>query len=286
MGVINGKELSKILKLSKQSKTKIRSGGILSAKEVLLGLVVNSIDRVTDTSIKTGMPTFDSLTRFSPKEMCVIGALPSMGKTDLALQWMLNMSQDKRVLFLSYETGVENLGERLLAMYLEYSYDAIQEDMLELGVEKIEKLLAEFESLDFSILEATGMGIKQIIDNVEDYAPEVLILDHIGLVPSDKSNRYEMMTEVSIALKSLAVNQKILVIVLSQLSEDPAKDCSLNILRDTRQIGFDSDVVVYLWEPPENADCNRILTIAKNKRKNKVHIRMNFQGDIQKFFEV
>jgi replicative DNA helicase len=99
---------------------------------------------------------------------------------------------------------------------------------------------------------------------------KLLIVDYLQLIRSSAKGRYEQMTEISIALKTLAGRLDVPILALSQLSrgveQRDDKRPILSDLRESGQIEQDADVVMFVYRDeyylerrkPEDGDTEKL----------------------------
>ena len=135
---------------------------------------------------------------------------------------------------------------------------------------------------------------------------EILFIDYIGLIESGldpRTPRHEQVGYVSKALKQLARELKIPVVVLCQVSRDTAdQEPQLNNLRDSGSIEQDADLVMFIHRKTNLTDLSdedkaklqtdssgkqRVqsskLLVAKNRNGKTGTIYVGYIGDITSF---
>src|SRR5690606_16659701 len=96
-------------------------------------------------------------------------------------------------------------------------------------------------------------AIEQIERAVENHQVECVVVDYAQLLRSPGKNRYEQVTNTSIALRQVATKHKIVLVVLCQLNraiESRNKFVPMNSdLKETGQLEQDADVIIFLVWP-------------------------------------
>lgn len=197
---------------------------------------------------------------FEPGDLWLIGARPSMGKT----QFSMNL--------LSYFYDV---GAKGIYFSLEMTGPALLKRLL--GIRHGINPLENWDNLDKqtvgrALTETASMadGSVKIIDNafsiheIESAAIaahyrgelEFIVIDYIGLIlgKSSAQNREREVSVISASLKRLAKRLNIPVIALSQFSRaletrGGAKRPQLSDLRDSGSLEQDADGVIFLYRP-------------------------------------
>ena len=173
-----------------------------------------------------GFPILDkSLKGLRKKDVLLIGAYPSTGKTFFAGQLLLNfvLSLKMRVLFFSLEMSGGGLMERLAACLMGISTDElirrVQSGELAETYEKIKALLEKY----IRVIDDTGLtsqDIDRIIKqaNMTQFSQpvDIIIIDYLQIMGNTAT--FEAKEANAQSLKPLAKNNNVLCIALSQLS--------------------------------------------------------------------
>ena len=223
----------------------------------------------TKTDGVNGLTTgFDSLNRitqgFHAGDMIIVAARPSVGKTALALNFAYRAANrtDKPVAIFSLEMPAEQLVTRLIGAESSVSLSKITTSNIT-GVDraKVASAISKIGSLPLFIDDSPNGKLMDIIAKSRKLQAEhpdlgLIIIDYLGLVSSGSSrstdSRQEEVRKASLALKSLARELKVPVIVVSQLSRSVEqrgenKRPILSDLRDSGSIEQDADVVMLLY---------------------------------------
>lgn len=240
--------------------------------------------------------TINDYVRLKPGKLYIIGAEPSGGKTAFALEQMMSISANKRVLFCSLETDEGTLFDRLISSVAEIPLDAMENGRLTGQVTwKVQDLSDYICQRNFTILPCAGLSVAGIKAAAISAKADVVIVDYLQLLQSSskKQSRYEAVTEISMDLHILAQSAGLTVIALSQVTNrDPqAKRAPLGIhsARESGQIEADADAILmldkYVEKGLKDSGCkaNRVLRIVKNKNGRCCNIPLYFDGRFQKF---
>jgi replicative DNA helicase len=242
--------------------------GLIGVKD----LVKESFDRLEKifsegrriTGLATGYSGLDNETAgLQPSELIILAARPSMGKTALALNIAENVAVRHRepVAIFSLEMSKESLLLRFLASHARVDahkfrtghmnrddWGHVTKSLAELG----EAPIWIDDSASSTVLEmgAKARRLKR------DRGLSLVIVDYIQLVvPTNNrrtSNRQEEVSGISRALKALAKELKVPVVVLSQLTRAPEREDRKPQLADLRESGAieqDADVVLFINRP-------------------------------------
>ena len=292
-----------------------------STRRTLNKTVEAVVDRINEqmqgiakpTGVKTGSNAMDQfIGGWRRQNFYVLGGRPSMGKTTVALSWLLKAAeQGAGVLYISLEMAGSELAERVLAdaswhHRAKVPYKAISHGTL--TAEEFERLLPvrqKVANLPFIIEERGSLTLEQIraaaMSEKTRLASrgkrlDVIVVDHMGLVKPDeryRGNKVAETEEVSGGLKVLAKQLDCAVIALLQLSravesrED--KRPSLSDLRWSGSIEQDADVVLFVYrdsyylERTKKSDvageADRLASLAQTQHILEVITAKNRQGD-------
>lgn len=262
------KELDALdLRLTSEKET--RSAGDV-AREALADSYRREEERRSGVTeeVLTGIRSFDELTGgLHPKDLTVLSARPSMGKTAVALNWALRAAeQGKRTLFFSVEMSEEELVHRLLAILSDVEPEKIRyrgttaEERVRLG-----EAATRLESLPLRLVYCGSLTIDEIRAMLfRERAKEgvdLFLIDYLNLihVPQGKGNsRNETMDlalgEVVRKVKLMAVEMKVPVVLLVQMNRDCDRRSApfLPVLSDLRNSGAIeqvADQVVFVYRP-------------------------------------
>lgn len=242
------------------------------------------------------IPVIGDYVRLKPGRLYIIGAEPSGGKTAFALEQMLSISADKRVLFCSLETDAGTLFDRMIATVAEIPLTAMERG--EISAPQSQRLMdcsAHICSRNFVIQQCAGVTVAGIKAAAAATKADVVIVDYLQLICSSsrKLSRYEAVTEISMDLHILAQSTGIAVIALSQVTNrDPsARRAPLGIhsARESGQIEADADAILMVdkYVEPDlrksGSNANRVLRIVKNKNGLCGDIPLRFDGRYQRF---
>jgi len=218
------------------------------------------------TGLTTGYNKLNNITQgFQAGDMIIVAARPSVGKTALALNFAYRAANraNKPVAIFSLEMPAEALVKRLIGVESAVSLTKITTgNLINYDRAKVSTAIHKISSLPIYIDDSPNIRLMDIIAKsrkLQANNPDLglIIVDYLGLVttgPSTKGfdSRQEEVRKTSQALKALARELKIPVIVVSQLSRDvekrgESKKPILSDLRDSGSIEQDADVVMLLY---------------------------------------
>ena len=254
------------------------------------------------TGISTGFNDLDRLTNgFGKGELIVLAARPGMGKTTLALNFMLEaVRQQKRVLMYSVEMTATELGLKLVS-----NLSGIEGDRIHRGKLTEEEYKGVYH--DTSDIINSGLlnvdaetselfGIKSVAKKLNHKTKiDMIIIDYMQLLSGgDKTNkqqnREQQISFISRNLKALAKELDIPIICLSQLSRAVEsrgnKRPMLSDLRESGAIEQDANKVLFIYRDgyySKNNDTTTEIIVAKNRAGSLGTAVLDFRGATSKF---
>lgn len=221
-----------------------------------------------------GIPSLDRMTLgMRPGQMIVLAGRPGMGKTTVGVALALNAAKAGHgVYFVSLEMVAQELGERALAAAsfsprdknpISYRDIAKGKDLTDEDIWALQEAQKRLNRFPLTIEQQPGLTISQIAARARQARSSmerrgtplsVVVIDHLGLIkPTGRysGNRVQELTEITGAIKVLAKELNVAVLVLSQLSRETEKReekrPQLSDLRDSGSIEQDADMVMGLY---------------------------------------
>ena len=233
--------------------------------------------------IQTGIGPLDRNLHILPGNFILIGGRPSAGKTALSLQIAVEMAkQGRKVCYFSLETSPQILAQRIIANQLYAPLEQVKTKKVpaaELdGLSKLRKLPLYIRS-------ASGRNVAWIRAQALRMKAQAVMVDYVQIIRPDRSaDRYQAITQISIALHELAQTTGMVVIGAAQLSRNAAHTMPSNAdLKDSGQLEQDADAVLLLG----NAEDGRsVCILSKNKEGRVGEIPLAFDKERQRFLEV
>lgn len=233
--------------------------------------------------IQTGIGPLDRNLHILPGNFILIGGRPSAGKTALSLQIAVEMAkQGRKVCYFSLETSPQILAQRIIANQLYAPLEQVKTKKVpaaELdGLSKLRKLPLYIRS-------ASGRNVAWIRAQAQRMKAQAVMVDYVQIIRPDRSgDRYQAITQISIALHELAQTTGMVVIGAAQLSRNAAHTLPTNAdLKESGQLEQDADAVLLLG----NAEDGRsVCILSKNKEGRVGEIPLAFDKERQRFLEV
>ena len=273
-------------------------------------MVMKALSKIEEASqIKgniTGLPSgFTDLDKdtsgFQPSDFILIAARPSMGKTAFALSIADNVviRQNKAVAIFSLEMSSEQLLNRLFSM--EARIDAQDLRSGNLSDQEWIDLAESSEEIAKSRLiidDTPGITISELRSKCRKYKLEqdiqLVVIDYIQLMSSGvkTDNRQQEISDISRAIKGIARELNIPVIVLSQLNRAAdARTDKRPMLSDIRESGAieqDADLIMFLYredyydKETENKNVVEVI-IAKQRNGPTGTVKLTWQPKYTRF---
>lgn len=251
--------------------------------------------------VPTGFRSLDNiLAGLQKSDLIIVAARPSIGKTSLALNFVLNAATAGfSVGMFHLEMSKEQVVDRLISA--ESGIDSwrlrtgnLREDDFNLMGTAISRL----SEMSIYIDDSPGMNIMEMRTKARRLQSEknldLLIVDYLQLMEGrDKSeSRVQEISDISRGLKGLARELNIPVVAVSQLSREvekrPNRIPQLSDLRESGSIEQDADVVMFIYRDDyynKNSDRPNVadIIIAKHRNGPVGQVELYFHPDTMVF---
>ena len=215
--------------------------------------------------LTTGFGELDSLTEgLHPTQLIIIAARPAVGKTAFALNLALAAAKStkKNIAIFSLEMPAEQLIMRMISSLGQIDKKKLSTSKLENeDWKRFKEAISILADTNIYFHDAGGGTPAEIKAKCRRLATQgdglgLVIIDYLQLI--DSSSRYsgsrqQEVSEISRALKTLALELEVPVIALSQLSRSVEKREDkkpvLSDLRESGSIEQDADIVAALHAP-------------------------------------
>ena len=222
----------------------------------------NTVDPLTaDAPLMTGFADLDGLLGgIQRSDMVILGARPSVGKSTLGLNMVMNAAKaDQTSAIFSLEMTGDQLALRALA-----AETGIDSHRLRLGLynaaqeEQIYLKAGELSDLPIYVDDTPYQGMTEIRGKARrlslEHSLDLVMVDYLQLIQGQQrgyqTNRVQEITEISRALKVMAGELDVAVIACSQLNRLVESRQNhrpvLSDLRDSGSIEQDADVVMFI----------------------------------------
>ena len=255
--------------------------------------------------VPTGYTELDDLlTGLHGGEMILIAARPAMGKTSIGMNFIENAAirAGKSAAVFSLEMPSEQLAMRMLCTEALVDMQKVRrgqlsdEDWLRLS-EAMIKIGPSSLYIDTS----PGITVSEMRSKCRrlqlEHGLDVILIDYLSLMTASGrfGSRQEEVASISRSLKSLALELKVPIIALQQLSRAPTGRAShrpmLSDIRESGAIEQDADVVMFLhredYYDPNTPEKNIAeLIIAKQRNGSLGTVKLGWKGEFTKFIDL
>lgn len=300
----------KILNIVKNRKTSEFKSiqDVMAKAEANLEQLAESKGEVT--GLATGWYDLDKLTAgLHENQFIIVAARPAMGKTAFALNLATNVAinSGKTVAIFNLEMGAEQLANRIIS-----SLGQIEGYKLQTGRlmnddwKRVNEAISQLEDANMFIDDTPGITVGEIRAKCRRLAASekglgLVIIDYLQLISGGKNygaNRQQEVSDVSRALKTMAMELHTPVIALAQLSravegrED--KRPLMSDLRESGSIEQDADIVSFLYREDyykkelrkeDNTSISELI-IAKHRNGPTANIELLFKKNTSTFLNL
>ena len=298
------KNILNVVKTRKTSELIPIGTALRQAQENLENLAKN---KSAITGLTTGFYDLDrATTGLHEGELIIVAARPGMGKTAFILNLACNaaFSTDKAIAIFNLEMSAEQLVNRMIS-----SVGQIESDKLKTGMlghndwKRYNEALSELADTHIYIEDNAGITAPEIRAKCRRLAASetglaLIIIDYLQLVTTGgrTESRQVEVSEISRSLKTMAMELKVPVIAVAQLSRSAERRESnqprLADLRESGSIEQDADMVLFLnrqdYYENKTADNHQNivptdLIIAKHRRGETGLFQLLFELDKSSF---
>jgi replicative DNA helicase len=217
-----------------------------------------------ENGLSTGFPSLDfKLGGLQPSQLILVAARPSMGKSAFAMniaQYLATYRQ-KNVVVFSLEMPYEQLAQRVLSTGSKVPLTKIKSGGIEPEEwEKLADAVLEIGKTSILVDDTPGITIMEMLSKLRRVGLErhvdLVVIDYLQLISSaaagaQRENRQQEISEMTRALKLMARELDVPVILISQLSRAAEKrESHRPVLADLRESGAieqDADIVMFIY---------------------------------------
>ena len=257
------------------------------------------------TGIASGFIDLDRLTAgFHENQLIIVAARPAMGKTVFALNVAVNAAlAGKSVAIFNLEMDAVQLANRMLSSVGQIEGRKFMSgNFNNTDWTRLNEAMSQLENANIFINDMTESTIGAIRSKCRRLASsetglDLVIVDYLQLISGGKNygtNRQQEVSDISRALKLLAVELHIPIIALAQLSRSVEqredKRPIMSDLRESGSIEQDADIVSFLYRDSYykkgSAEGNTSISeliVGKHRNGRTDTIKLVFKGDTCSF---
>lgn len=260
------------------------------------------------TGVPTGFYDLDRVTSgLHAGEMIIIAARPGMGKTAFALNIATYAAQNtsKAVAIFNLEMPAEQLVNRMRSSVGQIDSSKIRTgNMSHDDWKRINEANSQLAETNIQIVDDAGITAAEIKAKCRNLANKeeglaLVIIDYLQLVTSGgkrPESRQQEVSDISRSLKTMAMELKVPVIALAQLSRNAEKRESnqpmLADLRESGSIEQDADMVLFInrsdyYKAKEQLDASKNVVadiiIAKHRKGSTGKFQLLFELNMSNF---
>lgn len=211
--------------------------------------------------VRSGIGKLDrTLNGFQAGKTYVVAGRSGMGKSAFMTSVISSIIETKSIMVFSLEMTVGEVMNRIISNKAGVSFESMQSGYLtEEQFEKIIECKKLFKKENIYISDKPALTLTDIISKIRlrsmKYPPDIIFIDHIGLIKPENYNqaRHLQMGEITRTLKSLSKDFNIPIVELAQINRSVEsrnlKIPALSDLKDSGDIEQDADAVIILYRP-------------------------------------
>lgn len=250
-------------------------------------------ERVGEGLIKTGFyHTDDCLGGLEGGDITAIGARPGVGKSAIVTQMIGQMAEKGyNVGYYNLEMNESQVYERFVSRMSEIGLTRVRRAKTFLGGEQEAFEKANDKLSGYNITISTGAkSVSEIRAECRHQRYDVIVIDYLQLIKADRrfSNRASEVGDISKAIKALATELHVPIILLSQLNRASesreTKEPTMAELRESGDIEQDASNIILLWNLDEDG-VYKGWKIEKQRQGTHLKEVLKFDGDHMNFTE-
>lgn len=250
-------------------------------------------EHVGEGLIKTGFyHTDDCLGGLEGGDITAIGARPGVGKSAIVTQMIGQMAEkDYNIGYYNLEMNESQVYERFVSRMSEIGLTRVRRAKTFLGGEQEAFEKANDKLSGYNITISTGAkSVSEIRAECRHQRYDVIVIDYLQLIKADRrfTNRASEVGDISKAIKALAMELHVPIILLSQLNRASeareTKEPTMAELRESGDIEQDASNIILLWNLDEDG-VYKGWKIEKQRQGTHLKEVLKFDGDHMNFTE-
>lgn len=220
---------------------------------------LNDLRQIYSTGgFKTHFEQIDNcIRRVEKKQVVVIGAYSGVGKSDIAIEYMLRaVCQNKmRVIFFSLEMPKGKLIERCVAKLIGCSMSEVEgyirssDTVVQDIISKLQDHLLVFDNNNYTMADIEKRIQLVNTKNLMGGPVDMVFVDYFGYLKG--TSDFEGASASATKMKAIAKESNIILVMLSQLNRggNPYGEPNMTQLKLTGDLEASADVIMLLWRP-------------------------------------
>ena len=249
--------------------------------------------------VTTGFKELDYMlgNGFQRKDLIILGARPSVGKTSFALTLSYNaVRANNKVLFLTLEMDEQEVFDRLLSFETKIPVTTLARGNV--NTNDLKKAYKQIEQYPLSIMHIPKADIGEVHAIAAKYkytnGLDMIVVDYLGYISDRGDDEVNALGRITKGLKTIANTLNCVVLSPHQLSrkierrsEEKQAIPLLSDLRDSGHIEQDADVVMFLNREILGNDPEKtILRIGKHRTGSTGIIDLKFNSKTTQFLSL
>ncbi len=246
------------------------------------------------TGTTSGYEGIDEFTNgFQKGDLIILAARPSIGKTALAINFMLNAAKEihdpkQAIVFFSLEMSKEQIIQRMVTNLASIDGNLLRTGQIDDQMKKaINANLDRLKQYPIFIEDKPNMNILEIESRLrgvtQTHEVKLVVLDYLQLIESTSHsyNRVQEVGKISRKLKIMARELNVPIIAIAQLSrkieerKNEDRRPMLSDLRESGSIEQDADLVTFIDYDRNQID-NKSIVANKGTLKNSQRVEVVF----------
>jgi replicative DNA helicase len=210
-----------------------------------------------EDNFSTGFRDIDEYMGYVEKgSIITIGARPSMGKTNFALNILLHLAEKKKkVFYFSMDLPTERIIKRILCLKTEMpALKILQGDLKEKDWDKLSDAMAVLADYFIYINDKSALTVDALEEEIKnsEVKPDVVFIDYIQLLKMPKAPNYTDSINLAMQeIKRITKETGVIFVILTQLSRAVEsrydKRPMLSDIRSSNLLEELSDVVMMIY---------------------------------------
>lgn len=253
-----------------------------------------------EKGIKTGFYDLDAVTKGLVKgNLIIVAGRPSMGKSTFAANIAMNVAKEHVVAYFSLEMTSVEIVQRMIYGMSNISERAILKDIDDGNGDLVQEAIRssnDISEMRLYLNENSNMTVSRIKFECKKIALlekglDLIVIDYLGLIQTEAGSanktRQQEVTEITHALKRLAKELNVPIILVSQLNRNSEGRSDhtpmLADLSESASVEADADIVLFPYRPwvfdRERDQTEAELIVAKNRNGTVKKIPLYWSGE-------